>query len=53
MSMLLAEPGVLSPEVRYLLLCASGKRSLAAARVLRSLGFKVASLAGGLNAIRP
>jgi adenylyltransferase/sulfurtransferase len=51
MSMLLADPTVLSPDGRYLLLCASGKRSLVAARALRSKGFKVESLAGGLNSL--
>jgi adenylyltransferase/sulfurtransferase len=52
-SMLLADPSVLSPDRRYLLVCASGKRSLAAARALRSQGFKVDSLAGGLNSLEP
>ncbi len=53
MSTLLADPTVLSPDGRYLLFCASGKRSLAAAQALRSKGFKVESLAGGLNSLKP
>jgi adenylyltransferase/sulfurtransferase len=53
MSMLLADPTVLAPDGRYLLLCATGKRSLAAARALRSQGFKVQSIAGGLDSIKP
>ncbi len=53
MATLLADPRMLSPDRRYLLLCASGKRSLAAARALRRQGFEARSLAGGLNAIKP
>jgi adenylyltransferase/sulfurtransferase len=49
MPTLLADPGLLSPTGRYLLVCASGKRSLATARHLRSRGLDVHSLAGGLN----
>jgi rhodanese-related sulfurtransferase len=49
MPALLADPGSLSPQGRYLLVCASGKRSLAAARQLRLHGLMVASLAGGLQ----
>ena len=48
---LLADPGLLSPGREYLLVCASGRRSLAAARELRKLGFAVRSLAGGLQAL--
>jgi len=48
---LLADPGLLSRGREYLLVCASGKRSLAAARELRKLGFAVRSLAGGLQAL--
>jgi len=48
---LLADPGLLSPGREYLLVCASGKRSLAAARELRRLGVAVRSLAGGLQAL--
>jgi adenylyltransferase/sulfurtransferase len=48
---LLAKPGLLPPAGRYLLVCASGKRSLAAARELRRLGLKVQSLRGGLRSI--
>jgi len=49
MAALLAAPGVLSPGREVLLVCASGKRSLAAARKLRQLGFAARSLAGGLQ----
>jgi adenylyltransferase/sulfurtransferase len=50
---LLANPAALAPGHRYLLLCASGKRSLAAARELRKAGLAVQSLAGGLAALDP
>jgi sulfur-carrier protein adenylyltransferase/sulfurtransferase len=46
---LLADPAALAGKARYLLVCASGKRSLAAARELRKLGLDVRSLAGGLQ----
>jgi adenylyltransferase/sulfurtransferase len=49
MPALLANPSVLSLTSRYLLVCASGQRSLAAARELRRRGFDVSSLAGGLQ----
>ena len=49
MSALLASPGEFSPGREYLLVCASGKRSLAAARELRKRGLEVRSLAGGLR----
>jgi adenylyltransferase/sulfurtransferase len=44
-------PGVAPPSAgrEFLLVCATGKRSLAAARVLRQRGFAVRSLAGGLH----
>jgi rhodanese-related sulfurtransferase len=42
---------VLAAGSTYLLVCASGKRSLAAARELRKLGLSVQSLAGGLQAL--
>ena len=51
MPLLLADPGLLSPGREFLLVCASGKRSLAAARELRKLGLAVRSLAGGLQAL--
>jgi rhodanese-related sulfurtransferase len=41
----------LAPGASYLLLCASGKRSLTAARELRKRGFDAHSLAGGLQAL--
>jgi len=53
MSTLLDHPELLAPNVQYLLVCASGKRSLAAARELRKLGLVVRSLAGGLQALEP
>jgi molybdopterin/thiamine biosynthesis adenylyltransferase/rhodanese-related sulfurtransferase len=52
MPVLLADPKLLAPNAKYLLLCASGKRSLAAARELRKLGLAVHSLAGGLQAFK-
>jgi adenylyltransferase/sulfurtransferase len=52
MPVLLADPKLLAPNAKYLLLCASGKRSLAAARELRKLGLTVHSLAGGLQAFK-
>jgi molybdopterin/thiamine biosynthesis adenylyltransferase/rhodanese-related sulfurtransferase len=51
MPVLLADPGLLAPGREFLLVCASGKRSLAAARELRKLGLAVRSLAGGLQAL--
>jgi len=51
MPALLANPGLLAPAGRYLLVCASGRRSLAAARELRRRGLAVHSLAGGLRSI--
>jgi len=52
-STLLANPGLLTAGVEYLFICASGKRSLAAARALRRSGLSVHSLSGGLQAIEP
>src|SRR6185312_6916881 len=49
MAELLATPDMLSPGREFVLVCASGKRSLAAARKLRQLGFAARSLAGGLQ----
>ena len=52
MPTLLAHPELLSAGIRYVLLCASGRRSLAAARQLRQRGIDVHSLAGGLERSR-
>ncbi|MDB6087107.1 MAG: hypothetical protein JWN43_4988 [Gammaproteobacteria bacterium] len=52
MPTLLANPDLLSRAGRYVLVCASGKRSLATARELRRRGLAVHSLAGGLQALR-
>jgi len=52
MAALLADPGLLPAAGQYLLLCASGKRSLAAARELRKRGLAVRSLAGGLQKLK-
>ena len=49
MPALLADPSVLAPGGKFLLVCASGWRSLAAARELRQRGLAVRSLAGGLQ----
>jgi adenylyltransferase/sulfurtransferase len=49
MPKLLADPGVLNAGRPVLLVCASGKRSLAAARELRKRGLAVRSLSGGLQ----
>ncbi len=49
MPQLLADPGVLNSARPVLLVCASGKRSLAAARELRKRGVAATSLAGGLQ----
>ena len=51
MAALLADPAALAQGAPYLLVCASGKRSLAAARELRKLGLNVRSLAGGLQGL--
>jgi adenylyltransferase/sulfurtransferase len=52
MAALLADPALLAENTQYLLVCASGKRSLAAARELRKLGLSVRSLAGGLQGLK-
>jgi adenylyltransferase/sulfurtransferase len=52
MPTLLADPGLLPPGREFLLVCESGKRSLAAARELRKHGVAVRSLAGGLQALK-
>lgn len=52
MAALLSDPGQLRAGRQYLLLCASGKRSLAAARELRKRGLAVRSLAGGLQHLK-
>jgi sulfur-carrier protein adenylyltransferase/sulfurtransferase len=49
MPALLADPSVLAPGGKFLLVCASGRRSLAAARELRQRGLAVRSLTGGLQ----
>jgi sulfur-carrier protein adenylyltransferase/sulfurtransferase len=49
MPILLADPGLLSAGRGFLLVCATGKRSLAAAHYLRKHGLAVHSLAGGLQ----
>jgi len=49
MANLLANPGLLEPAREALLVCATGKRSLAAARELRKRGIAVRSLTGGLQ----
>ncbi|HEY1314685.1 MAG TPA: ThiF family adenylyltransferase [Steroidobacteraceae bacterium] len=51
MSALLADPHLLLAAREFLLVCASGKRSLAAARELRQRGLAVRSLAGGLRSL--
>lgn len=48
---LLAHPELLSYDRRYVLVCASGKRSLATAREIRKRGLQVHSLAGGLQGL--
>jgi len=49
MANLLANPALLEPARDVLLVCATGKRSLAAAQQLRGRGITVRSLAGGLQ----
>ena len=51
MTDLLAAPDLLPAGEDYLLICASGQRSLAAARELRRRGLRAHSLAGGLRAL--
>jgi len=49
MANLLANPALLDPARDVLLVCATGKRSLAAAQQLRKRGISARSLAGGLR----
>jgi rhodanese-related sulfurtransferase len=49
MANLLANPGLLEPARGVLLVCATGKRSLAAATELSKRGVAARSLAGGLQ----
>jgi sulfur-carrier protein adenylyltransferase/sulfurtransferase len=49
MANLLANPALLDPARDVLLVCATGKRSLAAAQQLRKRGISARSLAGGLQ----
>jgi molybdopterin/thiamine biosynthesis adenylyltransferase/rhodanese-related sulfurtransferase len=49
MANLLANPALLDPARDVLLVCATGKRSLAAAQQLRKHGISARSLAGGLR----
>jgi sulfur-carrier protein adenylyltransferase/sulfurtransferase len=51
MADLLANPNLLEPARNILLVCATGKRSLAAAQQLRTRGIAVRSLAGGLQSL--
>lgn len=51
MQALLHDPALLARSGRYVLVCASGRRSLAAARHLRERGFSVQSLRGGLQSL--
>jgi molybdopterin/thiamine biosynthesis adenylyltransferase/rhodanese-related sulfurtransferase len=52
MGQLLANPSLLESDREVLLVCASGKRSLATAQELRKHGVRARSLAGGLSALR-
>jgi len=52
MPLLLADPSLLRAGHETLLVCASGRRSLAAARELRGRGHAVRSLAGGLQNLK-
>ena len=52
MPLLLANPQLLPSGAQYLLVCASGKRSLVAARELHRRGHKVHSLAGGVQGLQ-
>ncbi len=51
MAALLDNPAQLSMTGQYMLVCATGKRSLATARTLRARGLFVSSFAGGLAAL--
>jgi adenylyltransferase/sulfurtransferase len=53
MSKLLGEAASLDPAARYLLVCATGRRSAAAADLLRSQGFRdCRSLRGGVRGVK-
>jgi rhodanese-related sulfurtransferase len=53
MSKLLIDAATLDSSGRYLLICATGKRSAAAAGLLRSQGFgECRSLRGGLKGLK-
>jgi adenylyltransferase/sulfurtransferase len=53
MSKLLTDAGTLDSDGRYLLICATGKRSAAAADLLRSQGFsECRSLRGGIKGLK-
>jgi molybdopterin/thiamine biosynthesis adenylyltransferase/molybdopterin synthase catalytic subunit/rhodanese-related sulfurtransferase len=53
MSKLLTDAGTLDTDGRYLLICATGKRSAAAAGLLRSQGFgECRSLRGGIKGLK-
>jgi sulfur-carrier protein adenylyltransferase/sulfurtransferase len=53
MSTLLTGAAQLDPEARYLLVCATGRRSGAAADLLRSQGLRACrSLRGGLKGLK-
>jgi len=51
MADLLANPGLLEPARDVLLVCATGRRSLAAAQQLRKRGIAAHSLSGGLQSL--
>jgi adenylyltransferase/sulfurtransferase len=51
MQELVANPGLLDADRQTLLVCATGKRSLATAQALRKRGLAVRSLAGGLQGL--
>jgi sulfur-carrier protein adenylyltransferase/sulfurtransferase len=53
MADLLADPRLLPQDAAVVLLCASGRRSTAAARELRKRGIIVRSVAGGLDGLEP
>lgn len=48
LAQILSGEAALTREIAYVLVCATGKRSLAAARALRRRGYTARSLAGGL-----
>jgi adenylyltransferase/sulfurtransferase len=51
MARLFGDANPLSTDGRYLLVCATGKRSLESARALRARGYTVHSLSGGLDGL--